>query len=201
MAARSLRADAFASVSRIIEAARRVFATGDGLGTLNRIAQEAGVGIATLYRHFPNREALARAVYDRVFTTEIDPLFQEFERSDAPRDVLLDIAEQILRVLERERGLAASLGDIAEATRDLLRRSGTLFESAVRRAQAAGNLRPDIVPGDIPNILGMVAAGFGGATSDSATRRRYVSLFLDGLNPERAQPLPSSPADPERGSR
>ncbi len=201
MAASSLRADAFASASRIIEAARRVFATGDGTGTLNRIAQEAEVGIATLYRHFPNREALARAVYDRVFTTEIDPLFQEFERSDAPRGVLLDIAEQILQVLEREHGLAASLGDIAEATRDLLRGNGALFETAVRRAQAAGNLRPDIVPGDIPNILGMVAAGFGGTASDATARRRYVSLLLDGLNPDRAQPLPSSHADPERGSR
>ncbi len=84
-----------------------------------------------------------------MFTTENDPPFQEFERSDAPRDVLLDIAEQILLALERERGLAV---------------------------------------------------GFGGATSDIATRGRYVSLVLDGLNPDRAQPLPSSPADPERGS-
>lgn len=201
MAARSLRADAFASVSRIIEAARRVFATGDGLGTLNRIAQEAQVGIATLYRHFPNREALARAVYDRVFTTEIDPLLQEFERSDAPRGVLMDIAERILRVLQRERGLAASLGDVSAATRDLLRRNGTRLETAVRRAQAAGSLRPDIAPGDIATILGMVAAGFDGTGSDIATRRRSVSLLLDGLNPERAQALPSAPAHAERGLR
>src|SRR5262245_50419778 len=98
MAERVVRADAFASMSRIVEAARQVFATGDGMGSLNRIADEAGVGIATLYRHFPTRAELAKAVYDRIFADEIEPFFAELERSDAPRGVLLDLAESLLRV-------------------------------------------------------------------------------------------------------
>ena len=191
MSARSIRVDAAASVSRILEAARRVFSAGDGSGTLDRIAKEAGVGIATLYRHFPNREALARAVYDQIFIREVQPLFDEFERTDAPRGVLLDLAERLLAVLDRERGLTRSIGNVAEATRELMSRNSEVISRAVARAQLSGNLRPDIDSSDIPNLMTMVAAGFGSISSGSA-RRRYLSLLLDSLNPAEAQPLPEA---------
>lgn len=191
MKARSLRADAAGSVARIVAAARRVFSIGDGSGTLDRIAREAGVGIATLYRHFPNRESLARAVYDQIFVGEIQPLLDELEGTDTPRRVLLDLAERLLAVLDRDRGLARSLGNVAEATRDLMRRNEEAIARAVTRAQAAGHLRPDVVPADIPNLMTMVAAGFGSIPGTSA-RRRYLNLLLDGLDPAQAQPLPSA---------
>src|SRR3546814_15473685 len=92
----TMRVDAAASMAKILGAARRAFSLGDGSGTLNRIAKEAGVGIATLYRHFPNRESLALAVYDDVFATEVQPVFAQFERPDAPRDVLLELGERLL---------------------------------------------------------------------------------------------------------
>ncbi|HEX7661274.1 MAG TPA: helix-turn-helix domain-containing protein, partial [Pseudonocardiaceae bacterium] len=82
------RVDARASAARILDAARGVFATGDGSGPLSRIAHEAGVGIATLYRHFPNRRILARAVYDRIFSEEIAPLLAHFADARTSRDVL-----------------------------------------------------------------------------------------------------------------
>ncbi|CAN5190810.1 MAG: TetR/AcrR family transcriptional regulator [Mycobacterium sp.] len=189
MSARSIRVDATASVSRIMDAARRVFSVGDGSETLDRIAKEAGVGIATLYRHFPNRESLARAVYDQIFVREIQPLFDELERTDAPRGVLLDLAERLLAVLDRERGLALSLGNVAEATRELMSRNAEIISRAVGRAQLSGNMRPDIESSDIPNLMTMVAAGFGSISSAPA-RRRYLSLILDSLNPAQAQPLP-----------
>lgn len=188
MAGRALRVDAYASVSRILDAARRLFASGQGSATLNRIAQEAGVGIATLYRHFPNRQSLARAVYDQLFDEQLKPLLERFERSDTPREVLLDMAERLLLILGREGGLAGSVGDIAEATRELLHRNGDQIERAVRRAQEAGNLRPDLRPADIPTLITLVAAGFSALQDGSP--RRYVSLLLDGLNPAFAQPLP-----------
>ncbi|CAN5419749.1 TetR/AcrR family transcriptional regulator [Microbacterium sp.] len=191
MSAQSIRADAAASVSRIMEAARRVFSVGDGSGTLDRIAKEAGVGIATLYRHFPNRESLARAVYDQIFVREVQPLFDEFERTDAPRGVLLDLAERLLAVLDRERGLTLSLGNVAEATRELMSRNTEVISRAVERAQLSGNLRPDIDSSDIPNLMTMVAAGFGSISSGPA-RRRYLSLLLDSLSPAQAQPLPKA---------
>lgn len=192
MATKSLRADAFSSISRIIEAARRVFATGDGTGTLNRIAQEAGVGIATLYRHFPNRQALARAVYDRVFSTEIEPLLAEIGNGDAPRSVLLDLTERLADIADRERGLAGSLGNITEVTTEFLTRDLDVFGPVVAKAQAAGNLRPDITASDIPNILALMVAGLGVLGDDKAARRRYLSLLLDALNPAGATPLPAA---------
>lgn len=202
MAARALRADAFASVTRIIDAARRVFAAGDGSGSLSRIAHEAGVGIATLYRHFPTREVLARAVYERLFATEIEPMIVEFERSDVPRRTLLDLSERLLDVIERQPGVRSSVADLAEATGELLSRDTSRFAAAVRRAQAAGNIRPDLEPADIPNILTMAVAAFGGIASDAATRRRYLSLLLDGVNPAGALPLPPLPVAPDgRGAR
>lgn len=193
MATRALRADAFASVTRIVDAARQVFAAGDGSGSLSRIAQEAGVGIATLYRHFPTREVLARAVYDRLFATEIEPMLVEFERSDVPRRTLLDLSERLLDMIERQPGVRSSVANLAEATGELLSRNTSRFASAVRRAQAAGNIRDDIEPADVPNILTMAVAAFGGLASDAATRRRYLSLLLDGVNPAQALPLPPLP--------
>lgn len=186
----TMRVDAAASMAKILGAARRVFSLGDGSGTLNRIAKEAGVGIATLYRHFPNRESLALAVYDDVFATEVQPVFAQFERTDAPRDVLLEFGERLLGVLDRERGLVRSLSNLAEATRELMGRNAAAIEQTVRRAQAAGTLRADITPEDIPNLMTMIAAGFGSIPS-GAHRRRYLSLVLDSLNPAQAHPLPS----------
>ncbi|WP_152545363.1 TetR/AcrR family transcriptional regulator [Microbacterium sp. CH12i] len=190
MNASTMRVDAAASVSRIIEAAKRVFAAGDGSGTLNRIAKEACVGIATLYRHFPNRETLAMAVYQQVFIRDIQPIFEEFERTNTPREVLLKLGERLLGVLDRERGLAVSLGNVAGATHVLVSANIAALVPAVARAQEAGNLREDIVAEDIPNLLTMIAAGFGSIPS-GPQRRRYLSLLLDSLNPAAAQRLPS----------
>lgn len=190
MTDRTLRADAFASVKSILAAARSVFASNDGSGTVGRIAREAGVGIATVYRHFPTREALATAVYNDLFMTEVQPLLVEFERSDAPRELLLDMAERLLDVLDREQGLVLSLGNLSQVTVDLLHRKLDVIAPSIARAQAAGNLRRDIRTSEIPNLLAMVTSGLQGTDLDHVSRRRYLSLLLDGLNPPHAQPLP-----------
>ena len=190
MAERTLRADASASITRILAAARAVFADEDGTGTLNRIAKEARVGIATVYRHFPTREVLARAVYDNLITAEVAPLISEFARSDTPRDVLLDMCENLLDVLDQQRGLVLSLTNLAQITAELLTRDLDTIADAVTRAQRAGNLRPDLTGTDIPNLLAMVISGLQGPNLDRTTRRRYLSLLLDGLNPTHAQQLP-----------
>lgn len=70
-----------------------------------------------------------------------------------------------------------------------MRRNEEAIARAVTRAQVAGKLRPDVVPADIPNLMTMVAAGFG-SIAGAPARHRYLSLLLDGLDPARAQPLP-----------
>lgn len=183
---RAQRSDAFSSTGRILEAARRVFGTGDGSGSLDQIAREAGVGIATLYRHFANRETLAEAVYERIFAEEIEPLFAEVMASDAARPAMLDFAEKIAGMIDRERGLVAALGNPLVTTRGLLRRGTELLTPVLERAQEAGTIRRDIDAADIPNILAMSVASFGVLDVDAATRRRYLNFILDAMSPAHA---------------
>ncbi|MGV9664347.1 TetR/AcrR family transcriptional regulator [Nocardia niigatensis] len=190
MATKPLRTDAFTSISRIIDAARRLFATEGGSTTLAHIAREAGVGVATLYRHFPNREALARAVYERILTTEIQPVLAEFDAEGRPREALLDVAEHVADIMHRERGLVTSVGNLTEVTAEFLAQSGEIFGAAVARAQAAGNLRPDIEPQDVPYLVSMIITALGAVELEKPARRRYLSLLLDALNPAQATPLP-----------
>ncbi|MBC7273028.1 TetR/AcrR family transcriptional regulator [Streptomyces albogriseolus] len=179
-----MRADAVTSVGRILEAARRVFATGAGAGPLTRIAQEAGVGIATLYRHFPNRQSLARAVYERIFSTEIEPVLTRLTSTSAPSDILLEVAQRIATVARRERGLVTSLDSLGETTADLLGRHGPSFDEFVERGQAAGNLRADISGADVPNLLAMFASSTAVLNVDAEARRRYLGFMLDALRPQ-----------------
>lgn len=181
---RAMRADAVASITQILDAARRVFATDDGTGTLDKIAREAGVGIATLYRHFPNRQVLARAVYERVFAAEIEPVLARIESGDAAHSALLDVAERIVELARREKGLVASLGDVVEATTDLLSEHRAAFDALVARGRAAGHLRADLDGQDVPHLLAMFASAGAALNVDRYTRRRYLSLLLDGLRPQ-----------------
>ena len=191
------RADAHASVNRIVVAARAIFSTKGASATLTEIARRAGVGAATLYRHFPNRQVLAQAVYENVFSSEIEPLIAKFSESDAVRAELLDVTERLADVLHQYRELISSLDNITRTTTALLSRSGDTFETMIRRAQAAGNLRPDISASDVPNLLAMVTTALAAVDLDGPTRRRYLSLLLDGLNPDHASPLPG-PTQPSR---
>lgn len=183
----ALRTDARSSIGRILDAARRLL--GDPAATLNKVAAEAGVGIATLYRHFPNRKVLAQAVLDRVFDEEAEPLLQEFCSTDASRDDLLAVADRLVDILRRERGVVREIGDAGEVTAHFLARNGRLA-ATVERAKAAGNLRPDLETDDLPVLLAVLTTGQGVVDADPATRRRYLSLLLDGLNPSGAVPLP-----------
>jgi len=180
-----MRADAVTSVGRILEAARRVFATGAEAGPLSRVAQEAGVGIATLYRHFPNRQSLANAVYEHIFTTEIEPMLDRVTSTDASPDVLLEFAQQIAAVARRERGLVASMDSLGETTAQLLAQHASSFDELVERGQSAGNLRKDISGADVPHMLAMFASSTAVLNVDDETRRRYLGFMLDALRPQR----------------
>lgn len=147
------------------------------------------MGVATLYRHFPNRESLAAAVMERVFAEDLHPLLEEFCDSDATREELLSVAERLVEVLEGERGVVESMGNLPEVTIDYLMRNAGLRD-AIAQAQAAGNLRPDLEPDDVPVLLAMVTTLPVILDAAPDARRRYLSLLLDGLNPARAVALP-----------
>jgi AcrR family transcriptional regulator len=187
---RPQRTDAYANVSRIVAAALSLFSTEGASATLAQVARRAGVGTATLYRHFPNRQALALAVCEASFNAEIEPLLATFQESDTPRAELLDVTERLVAALHRQWGLISSLDNLTEIITKLLGRGDHSFTTMIERAQAVGQLRRDITAQDIPPMLAMLVTALTAVDLDRTAQRRYLSLLLDGLNPEHATPLP-----------
>lgn len=184
------RIDARTNITRIVEAARRVLEAGVGLVSLDQIAKEAGVGIATLYRHFPNREALARAVYTEIFTSEIIPLFDDLDSTSDIRATLTLVMERVLDRITNERGLVAFAGNFAAMTNDVFERLDAPLTSTLSSLQASGDIRPDILPADISRLFTMLVISLTLPGTTDTMRSRFLSLTLDALNPETAVQLP-----------
>ncbi|WP_460060883.1 TetR/AcrR family transcriptional regulator [Streptomyces sp. YKOK-I1] len=182
------RVDARASVERITAAGRTVL--GRGEASLEQIAAEAGVGIATLYRHFPNREAIVRAVLEDILDTDLLPLVERAADAPDSRRALQDIAARLLELITQERGLVTFAGNFADVAVDVLQRFSASLGPLLVRAQQAGEIRSDITAEDIPHFLVMAVAGLALPGAAPSLRARYVALLFDSLNPANATPLP-----------
>jgi AcrR family transcriptional regulator len=199
---RPLRADAARNRTLILDAARAAFA-GGGLDVgVEEIARRAGVGKGTLYRRFPTKEALVRAIFDEILA-EFGRLAQEAgERPDA-WDAFADFLAAAARMQASNQGfydvVAQRLGGSA-LTAEQRRRFLDVAAGPLQRAQAAGCVRADLVAEDIQLMLRML-----GATTRPAPDGRpmddhwprYLGLLLDAVRPGSATPLP---ADPWRAS-
>jgi AcrR family transcriptional regulator len=184
------RAEAFANVNRIVAAARQVFSVRGESATLTDVAAQAGVGNATLYRHFANRQALAAAVYEDIFVTEVEPVITALVESEAPRESFLDVIERLTEVMCQQRPLLSSLDHLAELTVALFNRNADLIAAVVATGQAKGELRRDLTADDVATFVAMVTTASVALDQPPELRRRYLSLMLDALNPVGAQPLP-----------
>jgi AcrR family transcriptional regulator len=191
---RPLRADAARNRALILDAARAAFADGGLDVGVEEIARRAGVGKGTLYRRFPTKEELVRAIFDDILA--------EYEGLAAAAASEPDAGEAFARFLDGAARMQASnqgfydvvaqrLGASA-LTREQRRRFIQAAALPLRRAQAAGRVRDDLVPEDIQMMLRMV-----GATTRPAMDGRpmgghwprYLSLLLDALPPASATPL------------
>jgi AcrR family transcriptional regulator len=182
-APKPLRADAQRNRDRLVEVAAVAFAKDGVDASLEEIARQAGVGIGTLYRHFPTREHLVEVVYRR----EAEGLCQaadELARTHPP-DVALELwMQRFVDYIATKRGLATSL-------RILLTTNSTLFSDtsgrvslALRRlveaAVAAGAIRGDVDASDVLHALGGIYSA--PDTKDWRDRSgRLVKLLMDGL--------------------
>ncbi|MEU3979361.1 helix-turn-helix domain-containing protein [Streptomyces sp. NPDC026672] len=189
------RVDARSSVERIVAAGRTVLGAGEG--SLERIAAEAGVGIATLYRHFPNREAVVRAVLDDILDRDLLPLIADAEAARRPRRALQGIAGRMLELIAEERGLVTFAGNFADVAVDALERFSASLHPLLLRAQEAGEIRDDLTADDIPRFLVMGVAGLALPDTTPSMRARFLALLFDALNPASATPLPR--LTPEEG--
>src|SRR5437879_6401556 len=106
---KTVRADAHRNRQRLLEAARRAFASGSPVVTLEAIAREAGVGIGTLYRHFPTREALVEAVYRAELSRLCDSAGELLAAAHAPDAALRSWMDRFAEYVATKREMADAL--------------------------------------------------------------------------------------------
>ncbi|HZO79562.1 MAG TPA: helix-turn-helix domain-containing protein [Solirubrobacteraceae bacterium] len=177
----SLRLDARRNRSRIVRAARLSFAE-RGLGiAVHLIADRAGVGMGTLYRHFPSKQSLI----DAALAQRLDELQPSIDGALSAADPWDGFAELLLAMVAaqvQDRGFSQMLGPggtgaISDQLRVRLLRP---LERLMLQAQAAGRMRADLIAGDLPAILRMAGAAAQHA-GPPQNWRRHVGLLLDGL--------------------
>ena len=182
MATRPLRADAQRNRDRLLDVAVRAFSDDGPDVTLDAIAKEAGVGIGTLYRHFPTREALVDATY----RNELGRLCDSVDNlsDDHPADEALRAwMDRFVAYMTTKRGmgdalraLIASGGNPFSESRDRLTDAVTTL---LRAGAEAGTLRSDLDPDDVLISL----SGLTLATTDVGQAGRLLDLLMDGLRP------------------
>ena len=171
--ARKPRADQARNRERLLEAARKVFRSDNG--SLEAVARQAEVGIGTLYRHFPTREALFQAVYAH----EVAALEAQTQQGE-----LAAWMNSALEMMATKRGMVAALEPVVDKDAPFFTEQSTRMGVAVRRlrdnAVAAGEVRADVSAEDLMRVLLGLSYGPGADASRSAL---LLEVFLDGLRP------------------
>jgi AcrR family transcriptional regulator len=185
---RPMRADAQRNHDKILAAAEEIFAL-DGVAVpIDIVAERAGVGVGTLYRHFPTKESL----YEAIVTTRIDGLLKaadvfidtptsdpglalnsflrEFARQASEKQDLFEALEQ--NGVDIKTRFSAHIDELMEKI-DTLR----------RRAVDAGAIRRDVETGDIMNLVSGTCHAAGHSGVDEASFQRLVNIVLSGLQP------------------
>ncbi|MGB8389756.1 TetR/AcrR family transcriptional regulator [Mycobacterium sp.] len=174
------RSDVAANIGRIITAARKVFAKEGAAATMSRVASAAGVSDATLYRHFPNRQVLAAAVYEDIFVSQVKPAILALCGNPAP-ELYVDALVHLEDVMFEQRPLLASLDDLANLTADFITRDRDLFDDIILQCQASGILRPDLTADEVATFVAMVTTASVAMNQPKPARRRYLRLMVDAL--------------------
>lgn len=185
---RPLRADAARNFQRLIVAARQVFAREGGSASMEAIAREAGVGIGTLYRHFPRRIDLVEAVY----RNDVDDLIHAAEQASVelePWPAVVVFLEAFVRYAQGKRTFLNELHEAFEKNPEmkvqLRERIDNAMELVIGRAQRAGVVRGDVDGSDLMQLVGPMCTN---ATLSEDQSKRLVRMILDGL---RRTPSPS----------
>ncbi|MFJ2113409.1 MULTISPECIES: TetR/AcrR family transcriptional regulator [unclassified Streptomyces] len=185
-----LRADAARNSERILRAAREVYAESGPDAMLEEIARHAGVGIATLYRRFPNKESLVRAALEQSIAEQLSPAIERALGDEDPRQGLVTLLEATLAMVAREHNTLAAADNSGALTVEV---TAPFLDSLIllaRRGQDAGLLRADLAPEDMHRIMGMLVSVLWNTAPRGDGWRRYVALLLDALSPTGASPLP-----------
>ncbi|MDH6218672.1 TetR/AcrR family transcriptional regulator [Streptomyces pseudovenezuelae] len=194
---RPLRRDAALNRERILHAAREIFGQ-HGLGvTLDDVARHAGVGVGTVYRRFPTKEALVRALFEHDLALRQKSAEEALAQPD-PWQGLVDFLMLMTADLAENRGLheVIMLGNHSSAPLETARGGMLPFlEELIRRAQESGQLREEVTPSDIPVMVHMLSQ----ATQFTQGKRpdiwrRYIEILLNGLRQRPDNPPLTTPS-------
>jgi AcrR family transcriptional regulator len=186
--ARPLRADARRNYERLLTAAAEAFAEhGADDASLEEIARRAGVGIGTLYRHFPTRQALLEAVY-RDQVEAVRGRAEELLASEAPGEALADWLRVLVAFSSTKRSLTSALLESFGKDSELLSSCSAVIcgaaEILLTRAQQAGVVRADADARDLIRLVHAVNIASQHTSADPGQSDRLLGLILDGLRPQ-----------------
>ena len=181
--ARTQRADAVRNRERLLKAANAVFSAGGPDASLEAVAKRAGVGIGTLYRHFPTREALFEAVY-RHQVEQLAELAEQLKSEPEPAEALRRWLQSNVEFVATKKGMSAALALAAHSSSELaaysLDRLTKALGALLDRAIAAGEIRADVSAKDILRaFVGMCYMN--DQPGWQASVLRLVDVFVDGL--------------------
>jgi AcrR family transcriptional regulator len=197
---RKPRADAVRNRERVLEAAKLVFNAGGSEASLEAVAKRAGVGIGTLYRHFPTREALFEAVYRRE-VEQLSELAEQLKNAKDPVEALRRWLRSAVEFVATKKGMSAALALTYQSSSELaafsMERLTKAIGSLLDRAVAAGQMRGDISPEDLLRaLIGMCYMHDQPGWQSSVLR--MLDVFVDGL---RVQPPAKAKARSSRTAK
>jgi AcrR family transcriptional regulator len=180
---RKRRADAERNRERLVDAAKAAFADVGADVSLEEIARRAGVGIGTLYRHFPRRDDIVAAVYRR----EVEQIADAARRllaSETPGGALHEWMRLFVDYIATKKLVASALASMSGDARQIYAASGLRIIDAITlltdRARAAGDIRSDADPADILRALVGFTYGASGPGWE-ASALRLIDILMDGL--------------------
>ena len=183
MGTRAQRCDAVRNRERLVEVAADAFSANGVETSLEEIARCACVGIGTLYRHFPTRDALVEAVYRRNVDQLIDGA-DELAATLPPDEALAEFMQRFIGYVASKKGLATYLKSMVSADSELFtdskKRVHDTIAVLIKSAADAGTIRADADPDDVIHTLG----GFclmNDVNADPEQGRRVAQLLMDGL--------------------
>ncbi|GAA3622513.1 TetR/AcrR family transcriptional regulator [Nonomuraea rosea] len=183
------RADALRNADKIIRAAIAVLRESGPEVSLDEIARHAGIGIATVYRRFGDRDGVIRAAFQTYFAEEVEPLVLATSGATDAGRALAEALSGTVDTLVTHHGLLKAARESGAFTVDIAERFIGPLGIVLDRAQRHGQVRADLVVRDLAAILVMVLATVHPSDPGHDDSRRYLALLLSGLRPS-ADELP-----------
>ena len=164
---------------------------------MDEIARCAGVGVGTVYRHFPTKEALYEALASDHFLRLAATAREALGGADS-WEAFSGFMRRAAALQASDRALAEVMAAQPEVMRDAARGREDLHSAVaelVARAQAAGSLRPDVAPADVPMLMCGIGRATRSAGGPGMSWERYLAIVLDGLRVGGRSELPPAPEE------